>query len=391
MPCEEPCCSGICAGKWHFLLTAGLNLLCWKIFGRGIIIGTCRTIVQLSARQNSLLLFPESGVRLATFGKNARPRELMKYQVFQDFDAFASSVRDVDHVMLLQNLKRPAWSIRQVNLAGVHLQLGSEGSGNITEGRSRSDGYVLFMPLKHVGAHRANGTALDENSFAILEPGCDLCVRCPIEHDWCSVFVPTRMLARDCDLVKLSSTSEKTTVRVIRANPQTANQFRSLVGQIMIAAATCSDFESTPAATCAAAELLKIASFVVSRQQAIEPSRQGRPRVPRQEIIRCSTELLEQRVGAPVRVDELAAAADVSQRTLRTAFEEYFGLGPVRYLQLRQLHQVFRALTAADPEEITVSRTFAEHGAWAFGRFSARYRQLFGELPSETLRRTRPR
>jgi transcriptional regulator GlxA family with amidase domain len=199
------------------------------------------------------------------------------------------------------------------------------------------------------------------------------------------------MLVRDYDLVKPSSASEKTMVRVIRANPQIAYQFRSLVDQIMIAAATCSHFESTPAATCAAAELLKIASFVVARQQAIEPSRQGRPKVPRQEIIRRSMKLLEQRVGDPVQVDELATVADVSQRTLRTAFQEYFGLGPVRYLQLRQLHQVHRALKAADPEVVTVSRAFADHGAWAFGRFSARYRQLFGELPSETLRRTRPR
>jgi hypothetical protein len=71
----------------------------------------------------------------------------MQSQVFRDFDAFASSVRDVDHVMLLQNVERPRWSIRHVNLAGIHVQLGSEGSGNITEGRSRSDGYVLFLPL----------------------------------------------------------------------------------------------------------------------------------------------------------------------------------------------------------------------------------------------------
>jgi AraC family ethanolamine operon transcriptional activator len=83
---------------------------------------------------------------------------------------------------------------------------------------------------------------------------------------------------------------------------------------------------------------------------------------------------------------EMAAAAGVSERTLRRAFTEHYGVGPVRYLQLRQLHQVHRALRAAQPEEQSVSEILLAHGEWAFSRFAFRYRQLFGELPSETLR-----
>jgi AraC family ethanolamine operon transcriptional activator len=173
---------------------------------------------------------------------------------------------------------------------------------------------------------------------------------------------------------------------VTRPLRQAANQLQAIVGQIMATAADCPDFESAPVATCAAAEVLKIASSVVGRQQAVESHREGRPKVSRQEIIRISLELLEQRVGDPVSIGELAAAADVSERTLRTAFHEYFGVGPVHYLQLRQLHQVHRALRAADPEEVTVSKVLIEHGEWAFSRFASRYRQVFGELPSETLR-----
>jgi AraC family ethanolamine operon transcriptional activator len=74
------------------------------------------------------------------------------------------------------------------------------------------------------------------------------------------------------------------------------------------------------------------------------------------------------------------------ERTLRTAFKEYFGVGPRGYLQLRRLHQVHRALRAADPDEATVSKILVEHGEWSFSRFASRYQQLFGELPSETLR-----
>jgi AraC family ethanolamine operon transcriptional activator len=97
--------------------------------------------------------------------------------------------------------------------------------------------------------------------------------------------------------------------------------------------------------------------------------------------------LLEQRVGQSVHVDELAVAASVSERTLRTAFNEYFRVGPIRYLQLRQLHQIYRALRVADPEAVSVTDVLLQYGVWELGRFACRYHQLFGERPSDTLRR----
>ena len=105
-------------------------------------------------------------------------------------------------------------------------------------------------------------------------------------------------------------------------------------------------------------------------------------------IIRRCRELLEDREGESVLVEELAAAGEVSERTLRTAFNECFGVGPVRYLQLRRLHQVYCALRAAEPEAVSVCDTLVRYGEWEFGRFASRYRRLFGERPSETLRRT---
>ncbi len=114
---------------------------------------------------------------------------------------------------------------------------------------------------------------------------------------------------------------------------------------------------------------------------------EGRPRLPRQEIIKRSKDLLEKRYGKPVLLGELVDAAGVSERTLRSAFKEYFGLGPIKYLQLRQLHQIHRELKKADPEECRVSEIMIKYGVWEFSRCASRYRQLFGELPSKTLRR----
>jgi len=127
----------------------------------------------------------------------------------------------------------------------------------------------------------------------------------------------------------------------------------------------------------------------VGQPQQIEPHPRGRTRLPRQEIIRRSKELLEAHHNEHVFVEELAVAAQVSQRTLRTAFNDYFGVAPVRYLHLKKLNQVHHALKAADPEADSVSSILMAHGEWELSRFASRYRRLFGELPSETLRRKR--
>jgi AraC family ethanolamine operon transcriptional activator len=197
------------------------------------------------------------------------------------------------------------------------------------------------------------------------------------------------MLALGGERSETTSGTEKMMCGVTRAKDQAVNQFRTIVREIMTTSTNCSRFESSPAATSAAAELLRVTSLIVGRRHAVELNSKGRPRLPRQEIIRRSMELLKQRVGEPVQLGELVAAAEVSERTLRTAFKEYFGVGPVSYLQLRQLHQVHRELREADPETLTVARVLVDHGVWAFSRFASRYRRLFNELPSATLRKKR--
>ena len=315
--------------------------------------------------------------------------QTMKYQYFRDFDEFANSVSDVDCNMMLQNPVRLIWSINHVYLPEIHVQLGRLGSGNIVEGQSWSNGYVLYLPLTDTCEYLANGTVIDKDSFLILEPGCDFCISTKTEHDWCSIFVPTHNLARGSDLVESSLGSKKMTCRVSRYNRQLADQFQELVHQSFITATSHWKFESSPAGHCVEAEFIKLASFVIGQRQEDMPNPEGRPRLSREDIIRRSKELIEARDGEPILVGELASRAEVCERTLRTAFKDYFGVGPVRYLQLRQLHQVERALRTADPEAISVSDVLLQNGVWEFGRFASRYRRLFGELPSETLKTKR--
>jgi AraC-like DNA-binding protein len=94
----------------------------------------------------------------------------------------------------------------------------------------------------------------------------------------------------------------------------------------------------------------------------------------------------------PVTVEELQARwpVTVSQRTLEYAFRDAFGLTPIGYLRLHRFHRARNCLLAARPERESVTNIAYRAGFFELGRFSGTYRSLFGERPSDTLRRCSP-
>ncbi len=108
-------------------------------------------------------------------------------------------------------------------------------------------------------------------------------------------------------------------------------------------------------------------------------------------IVARADDVLRSRVDEPVYVAELCEALQVPERTLRRAFERTFAISPIRFLKLRRLGLVRRALRTADPAHTKVSEVASRFGFWEMGRFAGEYRRLFGEKPSETLRRARAR
>jgi AraC-like DNA-binding protein len=83
----------------------------------------------------------------------------------------------------------------------------------------------------------------------------------------------------------------------------------------------------------------------------------------------------------------LADVAGVSLRQLQQAFKAFTGMPPGTWLRLRRLNGARRDLLRGG--EVTVAEVAMRWSFWHLGRFSESYRQLFKELPSETLKRGR--
>jgi AraC family ethanolamine operon transcriptional activator len=106
----------------------------------------------------------------------------------------------------------------------------------------------------------------------------------------------------------------------------------------------------------------------------------------RQRLARGAQEYLRANECRSVGIAELCAAVGAPERTLHKAFREYFGLPPVAYLRARRLHHARHQLLERG-RATTVTATATDWGFDHLGEFAMAYRRLFGEAPSETLRR----
>ncbi len=87
----------------------------------------------------------------------------------------------------------------------------------------------------------------------------------------------------------------------------------------------------------------------------------------------------------PHTVRDLCRVAHVSERTLRYAFVERFGISPKSYLMALRLNGVRRDLHTSDPSSTKIRDLAIKWGFWHMSQFAADYRSLFGELPSDTM------
>ncbi|MCP4618313.1 MAG: AraC family transcriptional regulator [Bradyrhizobium sp.] len=91
-------------------------------------------------------------------------------------------------------------------------------------------------------------------------------------------------------------------------------------------------------------------------------------------------------VGDVIYSEELATRIGVSVRTMHDAVQRYRGMSLHRYLRLRRLWLVRRHLVAGAE---SVKAAALAYGFWHLSDFSQAYREQFGEVPSETLARSR--
>ncbi len=107
----------------------------------------------------------------------------------------------------------------------------------------------------------------------------------------------------------------------------------------------------------------------------------------RARVMRRLEEVLTSTPDRPLYMPQLCTTVGASYTMLRDCCQDYLGMSPKRYLWLRRMQLVRRALRIADAEKTTVTEIATDYGFWELGRFAVAYRSVFGEAPSAALRR----
>lgn len=102
--------------------------------------------------------------------------------------------------------------------------------------------------------------------------------------------------------------------------------------------------------------------------------------------LRHALAFVEDHVHEPVSLAEIAAAAHVTTRTLQLTFRQQLATTPTEYLRRVRLDRAHQELLTAEPGDgVSVTDVARRWGFGHAGRFAARYRQVYGRSPRETL------
>jgi AraC family transcriptional regulator, ethanolamine operon transcriptional activator len=306
----------------------------------------------------------------------------MPKQTFSSFEAFFDANRHASVRATLLGPTRENWVLTNLVLSNLTIQWGQAEAKAVVEGAPRAGGVSIFIPTRTPAAWWWNGRQFNDSSLMVALPGDEFCLAADTPRSWCSVNIPNGELVNaGGDLTSVVGSKRGFS----QVPSQQIERFRAIVKQLdEVVQRAPAAFESAVGQKAAAQKLVREIRGLLAAPHEVE-SALGRHAAPRRQIIRTAMDFVDQHDRECLSVKQLASAACVSERTLRDAFRQYFGISPVQYLNRRTLHQIRGALKAADPSVATVTEIATQFGVWQFGRLARDYRFLFGELPSETL------
>jgi AraC-like DNA-binding protein len=247
--------------------------------------------------------------------------------------------------------------------------------------------YDIFGPQ---ATGTVNGIPVRTGMMLAAEPGAE--ARFVVDAGWESIsflLPPQEILAHLTARQREREFRLPRDVELLRVNPERVHTLfdwgKRLVDTAVLDPALFNESETERGA--AQVELVETLLATLDVANDFEPSRSDRTRQARSRIVKIAEDHALSQTGAGLYVTDLCRVTGVSERTLEYAFKEITGLTPMAYLLRLRLHRVREALLAATPGSTTVSAAALNWGFWHFGEFSRAYKDCFGELPSETLRR----
>ncbi len=271
--------------------------------------------------------------------------------------------------------------LTEISFSGIQVFRETTNRSVFQQGSPVDDCVVIGMPVDMDGAGLFSGKQFGQHDLVMFNGHQGFALVTPKRFDVLAVTIPRTDLLQLLALEGVDTSVMSHSI-VIKPSPGTLNALTycllSIVSAEMFNPALLSYLQVQR--ICKSAVLATSVSAIRSSKPVDEPSRCFRSR---SHLVREIIDWAMSRQDDPPSIAEICLRFNVGRRVLNYSFAEVVGSSPLNYLRSMRLNGARRDLRKQG-QTISIQDVAGRWGFSHLPRFSAEYRKLFGELPSET-------
>ncbi|HVH25462.1 MAG TPA: helix-turn-helix domain-containing protein [Vicinamibacterales bacterium] len=302
----------------------------------------------------------------------------------EDINSLPEIVADgveLEYVPLQRAPFSARWTV--IRLPSMVLRFGRAANPLVHHIRTHADRWLFVIPMVVPSGGRSNGSPIGEADIVVCPPGTENRGFDPEGVEFALVSMDGRTAAPIAAMMPKGAAPSD----LVRTGRDQASALRQLLERIRGELGIRQSLRRARVHRDVAQGLCRaVLGQLRAAVRAAEPPTTVRSRMA---VVCQAEDFVRQHCGERISVSRLSTIVGVSERSLRNAFHDVYATGPKRYLMIRQLHRVRRALRAPGDISWTVTDIATLHGFFELGRFAGDYKGLFGEGPSQTLSRAR--
>ncbi len=274
-------------------------------------------------------------------------------------------------------------SITELNLIGMQLIRDRSNQAMVKNGTSPSGSIMFNLPLSaSPDSAYCEGHAFNLKNLLVSQGDCLPEIKTPSRIDVVCISVQQELMQESLQKQNIFPDAAASTQLYCLQKLNNQADLINLLASLMNPANKQSLLQQLTTQNGIRDTVLQYLLELVSEEKVnyLEPS-------SRKLVVDRARDYMNSNIDEPPSILELCNNVGVSRRKLQYCFQETLGINPVAYLRALRLNAVHRELlnpnSTASVHDVAIAQGF-----WHLSRFANDYRQLFGELPSETLRRT---
>jgi AraC-like DNA-binding protein len=307
-------------------------------------------------------------------------------QKFNDFEEFSASMQVYDIDLQLLEAGPYTANLHQF-LSGALLLSYFTSTRSVEAVGNAPENLITFgVPTEHCQPFIWRNQHSDGNTIQVYRRNTELEMVTQTLFQAIDFSLPEEDLDHQCKLMELPCLEKITSnADMLTCNPVDMKQLRYLLLNI------CQLLGDNPKLINTTSVQYKIKSEIprlLLKAISHAEHRKHKRNFPKKNLaLNKAIDYIKSNKNSLITLDTLCLEAQCSARTLQQAFLERFGLTPKAYLRVQRLNSVYKQLSYTSSHETKVADVAYQEGFNHLSQFAYDYRNLFGELPSATLRK----